>query len=370
VGAPGLADDCGPTLRAASGQQIRLAAEAPRLEVVLLGEIHNSAADHAWQLESLKSLDGAGVPLSLALEMVPAARQPVLGRYAAGTLDETAFLEQLGWSEVWGHDPDLYLPLLRWARQRGVPLLALNAEPELVRRVRREGLAAVPPAQREGIGQPAPAGAAYRRRLEIAWRGHGGGGIGPGSPLPAGQAEDLERFIDSQRLRDRAMAERLAAARRSQPQRVVVALVGRGHLEGGDGIPTQLRALGLQRTVALLRPDPPPACAPAPRGARLGAYLESADGAVWVRRVAPGSAAEAAGLRPGDRILAVNGQGVRRAGQVILRVAHDPAEEPLRLTIQRDGRLRQLEVRLPPSPAPGPASGENGTTAAPAALAS
>jgi uncharacterized iron-regulated protein len=359
AGAPALATDCGPALRAAQAQQAQLAAQARALEVLLLGEIHTSATDHAWQLQSLETLRRVGVPLQLGLEMIPAPRQALLDRYSAGSLDEAAFLRQVGWAEVWGHDPDLYLPLLRWARQQGVPLLALNAEPELVRRVRQQGLAALPAGQRQGIGEPAPVGAAYRQRLEAAWRGHGGG-----------QAADLERFIQSQRLRDWVMAERLVAARRAEPGRLVVALVGRGHLEDDDGIPAQLRALGVRRPLALLRPALPPACTPAPRGARLGAYLESAAGVVWVRRVAPGSAAAAAGLRPGDRILALNGEAVQRAGQVILRVANHPAAEPLRLMIERDGRIRHLEVRLPPSPAPGLASGENGTTAAPAALAS
>jgi uncharacterized iron-regulated protein len=350
-----VAADCAPALRAARDQRSQLAEEAGRREVLLLGEIHTSASDHAWQLESLETVRRAGVPVRLGLEMVPAARQPLLDRYSAGDLVEVAFLEQVGWAEVWGHDPDLYLPLLRWARQRGVPLLALNAEPEVVRLVRRRGLTAVPPAQREGIGDPAPVGAAYRRRLEAAWRGHGGA------------ANDLERFIDSQRLRDRAMAERLAAARRQDPGRLVVALVGRGHLEDDDGVPGQLRALGVRRPLALLRPELPPACAPAPRGARLGAYLESADGAVWVRRVAAGSAAEAAGLRPGDRIVAVNGEAVVRAGQVIRRVANHPLAEPLRLTIERAGKTRQVRVRLPVSPSPVRASGENGANRAPAA---
>ena len=110
------AADCGPALRASRDQQRRLAEEAPRREVLLLGEIHTSAADHAWQLESLQTLWQAGVPLRLGLEMIPAARQGLLDRYGSGSLDEAAFLEQVGWAEVWGHDPALYLPLLRWAR--------------------------------------------------------------------------------------------------------------------------------------------------------------------------------------------------------------------------------------------------------------
>jgi hypothetical protein len=372
AGAPAVAAspmaECGPALRAARDQQGRLAAAARRLEVLLLGEIHTSAADHLWQLESLETLRQTGVPLSLGLEMVPAPRQPVLDRFSAGRIDEATFLREVGWAEVWGHDPDLYLPLLRWARRQGVPLLALNAEPDLVRRVRRQGLAAVPPGQRQGIGDPAPVGEAYRGRLRTAWAGHGGGGLAGGALSPE-EANDLERFIDSQRLRDRAMAERLAAARRRDPERLVVALVGRGHLEGDDGVPAQLRALGMRRTEALLRPDLPAICAPAPRGARLGAYLESSDGAVWVRRVAPDSAAERAGLRPGDRILTVNGTAVQRAGQVILRVANQPAGQLLRLTIEREGRELRLEVKLPaPAPVLGrQVHGENGVLSAPVA---
>ncbi|MFN9636182.1 MAG: ChaN family lipoprotein [Synechococcaceae cyanobacterium] len=213
-----LPEICAAPLQAARTQQQRLPAIARRQPVILLGEIHTSVADHAWQLQSLQTLAGAGLALQLGLEMVPAARQAALDRYGRGESDEATFLKEVGWAEVWGHDPALYLPLLRWARKQGVPLVALNAEPALVRRVRREGLAAVPPAERQGIGEPAPLGAAYRERLRAAWRAHGGssGDSGEG-------AADLERFLDSQRLRDRAMAERLAAARRADPQRLAVA---------------------------------------------------------------------------------------------------------------------------------------------------
>jgi uncharacterized iron-regulated protein len=356
---------CAAPLQAARTQQQRLPAIARRQPVILLGEIHTSVADHAWQLQSLQTLTQAGLPLQLGLEMVPAARQAALDRYGRGESDEATFLKEVGWAEVWGHDPALYLPLLRWARQQGVPLLALNAEPALVRRVRREGLAAVPPAERQGIGEPAPLGAAYRERLRAAWRAHGrgpGGGSGGSSGGSGEDGADLERFLDSQRLRDRAMAERLAAARQADPQRLVVALIGRGHLEGDDGVPAQLRDLGLGSSAVLLRPELPPPCAPAPPGARLGAYLESADGAVWVRRLAPLSAAARAGLQPGDRIVAVNGEPVQRAGQVILRVAQQPAAQPLRLTVERGGRRRELTLRLPPPPAPGRPTGENGAS--------
>lgn len=71
----------------------------------------------------------------------------------------------------------------------------------MVQRVRQRGLALVPPSEREGIGPPAPVGPAYRQRLTAAWQGH----QALADPADPAAAADLERFIDSQRLRDRAM---------------------------------------------------------------------------------------------------------------------------------------------------------------------
>lgn len=338
-----------------SRQQLRQLLEgASRLEAVLLGEVHTRAADHDWQLRTLEALSQRGHPLTLGLEMVPAARQSILSRFGSGQLDERGFLAEVDWPGVWGHDPEMYLPILRWARRHGVPLLALNLEPELVRRVRREGLAAIPPAKREGIGTPVPAGAPYRERLRSAWQAHASLEPGKGNAISPAEAEDLERFIGSQLLRDRAMAERIAAAHRRNPALLVVALIGRGHLEGNDGVPAQLRHLGITHVVALQRPELPEGCGPPPAGARLGAYLESGDGAVWVRQVAPGSVAEAGGLQPGDRVLAVNGEAVQRAGQVIRRVLQQPAGAPLRLLIERGGRTLTLTLRFPPPAARSP----------------
>lgn len=346
--------NCAAAVAAENQQLGQLLQRASRLDVVLLGEIHTSAADHAWQLRTLEALAQRHKPLALGLEMVPTARQPALSRFSRGELDEAGFLAAVDWPRVWGHDPELYLPILRWARRQGVPLLALNVEAAVVKRVRRDGLAAIPPADREGIGNPRPAGATYRQLLRSAWQAHRAMEAGQGDSLSPAQEEDLERFIASQLLRDRAMAERLAAAHRRQSAQLVVALVGRGHLEGDDGVPAQLRQLGLERVVALQRPEQPEGCGAPPAGVRLGAYLESADGAVWVRRVAPGSAAEAAGLQPGDRVLAINGEPVQRAGQVIRRVGQQPEGVELQLLIERGGRRLPLRLQLPPPTAGSP----------------
>lgn len=347
---------CPAALAAARRQQQQLHEQAKALAVLLLGEIHTSVDDHAWQLGTLERLHSQR-RLILALEMIPAARQPVLDRFNRGELDVAGLLREADWAAVWGHDPNLYLPLLHWARLRRVPLLALNAEPALVRRVRQQGLAATPAAERGGIGEPQPASPIYRQRLEASWRGHQPRGI------PSDRNADLQGFIDSQLLRDRAMAEQLVAAHRQNPDSLLVALIGVGHLQGGDGVPSQLNALGLKRQLSLSRPALPAGCTPAPQGARLGVYLESDASGVWVRQVAPGSAAAAAGLKPGDRIVALNGQLVRRAGEVIRGVRLHPDGQPLLLTVDRGGQQLELKLRLPPSSDPRLAARDNGANA-------
>ena len=134
-----------PACDAVLAARRQLLADAPQLKVLLLAEFHTSPDDHAWQLATLQALVRRQPRLVLGLEMVPAARQEALDRYSAGRTDEAGFLHEVGWSAVWNHDPALYLPLLRWARAEGVPLLALNVEPAVAQRVRQRGLALVPP---------------------------------------------------------------------------------------------------------------------------------------------------------------------------------------------------------------------------------
>jgi len=339
---------------------------AARGGVVLLGELHNSAEHHRWQLHSLVALHTLHPELVIGLEMVPRRLQPVLDRWVAGELGEAAFLEAVQWQSVWGYDPAPYLPILHVARMHRLPLLALNVDPALPRRVRAEGLAAIPLQAREGVGPPAAASPAYRTRLRTAWQAHG-------TSNPTDRAA-FERFVDSQLLWDRAMAERIASQRRRQPQGLVVALVGSGHLVHGDGVPHQLQALGVEQVrwflpwdqgqdCANLKPGlatavfglaAPPVATPsvaapvvAPPGTRLGIQLEDKGGTVRILRVATDSLATANDLQVGDQILAIDGAAVRSAKEVIDRVRRQPPETPLRLGLQRHGLRLERVIRFP-----------------------
>lgn len=352
--------------------------------VVLLGERHDRVEHHAWQLRTIEALLARRPDLAVGLEMVPRQLQPVLDRWVAGELDEGAFLEAVEWRRVWGFDPELYLPILRMARQRRVPLLALNVDPRLVRRVRAAGFEALPPQLRQELGRPLPPSPAYRAQLHTVWLAHRPGAQQPGSARPGPDDPGFLRFLDSQLLWDRAMATAIAQARARRPRTLVVALVGVGHLAGGEGVPRQLRGLGVRGVRVWLPWEPdqdcrqltpgladavvglpasaPPAAAnpvasgpagPPPPGTRLGVYLETLGGEVRITRVAPGTLAAAADLRVGDRLVTIGDEPVRTARQVIERVRHQPPGLPLRLQVRREGRMLTKVLRLPMQPAPG-----------------
>ncbi len=224
--------------------------------VVLLGEHHDSVEQHRWQLQVIAGLHALRPQLVIGLEMLPRRVQPVLDRWVAGGFDsEAEFLRAVDWDEVWRFDAARYqyLPILHFARMNRVPLLALNVERTLLKRVGSEGWAAIPPAAREGVGDPARPAPAYLERLREAWRQHARSGSNePDEPA-------FLRFVDGQLLWDRAMAEALAArTSRDSDAPLLVALLGAGHVRDGLGVPYQLDALGVDGVVKLLTIGPEP----------------------------------------------------------------------------------------------------------------
>jgi S1-C subfamily serine protease len=66
----------------------------------------------------------------------------------------------------------------------------------------------------------------------------------------------------------------------------------------------------------------------------------------YVGKVKPGSAAEKAGLRPGDVITALGGQPIQRAGDLQHLLSGMPHSQELSLTYIRDGEAHYTSIRL------------------------
>ncbi len=217
--------------------------------VVLLGEVHDRADHHRWQLQVIGALFGRNPNMVLGFEAFPRSIQPVLDRWTRGSLDEKTFLKQSRWNEIWRFDAGLYMPLFNFARLNRIPMIALNVDRALIYEVGEKGWAATPADKRQGIGDPAPAESAYLDSLYQTYKSHP---VGKGETRGGKNSPAFGRFVDAQLTWDRAMAERLAWVRRAGGNPLVVGIIGRGHLEYGYGVPRQLKNLGIGKSAVLL----------------------------------------------------------------------------------------------------------------------
>jgi predicted metalloprotease with PDZ domain len=82
----------------------------------------------------------------------------------------------------------------------------------------------------------------------------------------------------------------------------------------------------------------------------LGAQLEELNPGLGVKSVVEDGPAEHADLRPGDRLMAVNGRSTMQATIRDFKQILSDAKQTGRLTIivQRNGLLRRIDVRLEP----------------------
>jgi len=215
--------------------------------VVLLGESHDVAEHHRWQLHTIAALFRHRPDIVLGFEMFPRRVQPVLDRWSKGELNETTFLREVDWMQIWGIASEHYLPLFHFACMHRLPMLALNVDRVTNRRVAAQGFASVPSAEREDVGDPAPASSSYRDRLFAWFKKHPAAGEDPRA-----DSQLFERFVRAQLFWDRAMAEAIASVRRGERQPLVVGIMGRGHVEYGDGVPYQLVALGVDDVATAL----------------------------------------------------------------------------------------------------------------------
>ena len=368
-------DQNGP--RAIAGSE--LIARMARRDVVLLGEHHDERDHHLWQLQTLAALHAARPDMVIGFESFPRRVQPVLDRWTAGEIDASRFLREVEWDRIWGLPPDLYLPLLHFARINRIPVIALNVEKSLTEAIAARGLDAIAPAQREGVTRPAAASSEYERYLFDVYKNHARAGTAGAAPTPRDSA--FRRFVEAQTMWDRAMAEALATRVKSAASKppLAVGIVGAGHVRNGYGVAHQLRDLGVERVGTLLPLDSRSDCSELNHGyadavyalprvpreptpPRLGVRLEVRENAVTIAAVEKGGLAERSGLAAGDVIVTVAGAPAS-ISRVTAAIRGAPAGMWLPLEVRRGSDSLEVVVKLPPN-----APAESHEPASPAAM--
>ena len=211
----------------------------PRLDapLLLLGEVHDNATQHALRLQTLQAVIDRGARPALLLEMfdrehqaaIDAVQQAPAAEAASTAATATAsdphaldrrvdaLIDAAGRAPGW-HWP-FYRPYLRLALQHRLPIVAANVSRADARRVIQLGLAA------PGFQPAVPADIAQAQAQAIE-----------DSHCGALDSAMAARLANAQVARDQFMATTIAAHAR----RGVVLLAGNGHVRRDIGVPRWL----------------------------------------------------------------------------------------------------------------------------------
>jgi serine protease Do len=81
---------------------------------------------------------------------------------------------------------------------------------------------------------------------------------------------------------------------------------------------------------------------------QIAAQLGLDEGGVVIARIEPGSAADAAGLRPGDLLEEVGNKAIKSAAQAVELLGAEALEKGVRLRVRRNGQRRYIVVKVEP----------------------
>jgi uncharacterized iron-regulated protein len=281
--------------------------------VIYLGETHDSYADHLTQLEIIRLLHRKNPNIAIAMEQFQQPFQSVLDRFISGELDEKGLIRQSEWMERWRFDYRLYRPILSYAREQRIPVIALNISKEIIAKVSKSGIDGLSKDEQKKIPSEIDySDNEYRERLEKIFEKH-----------PHKNENGFERFMQVQLLWDEGMAERAAEYLKANQKHQLIVLAGTGHLMYGSGIPQRVsRRVQGERAIILPAGEFPLEQGVAdflvqgrgeqlPERGMLGLYLVDSEEGVKVTELIPEGNAIKAGVEEYDLILKVNGKEVK-----------------------------------------------------------
>lgn len=333
------------------GKSLSLAEVLARLHdtrVVFVGEQHNRYDHHLIQLAALEAAYQHRPDIAIGVEWIQRPFQQHLDDFIAGRISEAQMLTRTEYFERWRLDYRLYRPIFTFAREKGIPVIALNASRELTAEISKQGVDGLSAENRARLPEEIDrSDQEYEQRLRDLFQEH------------PGNTGDFNRFRDVQLTWDETMAQTAAEYLARYPQQSMLIFAGNGHLAYGSGIPKRLLrrqpvtsaivvpAAGqfVDRDVADYMVFSREQMLP-PRGL-LGVFLEDSDQGVQIKGFSDGSSAKEAGLAEQDLVTALDGQPVGNFADLKLSLMDKVVGDKLQVTYRRsEGPDKGKEVTV------------------------
>ena len=315
--------------------------------IIYIGERHDRFAHHINQLQIIKKMHNAGYKLAVGMEMFQKPFQQVVNDYLAGRIDEREFLQKTEYFSRWRYDYNLYKPVIDYIKQQNLPLVALNIQGDISRKVAREGIYSLSEKEKKQLpGSIDLSNERYRRHLNEVF------------PLHKGQAElkDFSFFLQAQILWDEAMAESAQQFLTGNPESKLVILAGNGHIIHKYGIPERLYRRNHEPfTVVVQDEEIEDGIADyvlmttkleGEKSPKLGVMVEEKDHGLEVVGVSHNGPAKKAGLQENDVIQMFAGQSIKSLADLKLVLFYSKIGSSLKIQVKRAGKKLDKEVEL------------------------
>lgn len=335
------------------------------VDILFVGESHTSIDFHRAQAGIIGALLDAGREVLVGLEMFPVTEQQHLDRWIDESMSEADFLTTSRWYEHWGYHWNYYRDIFVLAQQRGARMFALNAPRDVVSAVRRKGIDNLDPDEAAHLPPSIDTDNAEHLRLFKSY-------FGDDDAMHGGMTdEQWQAMFAAQCTWDATMgynAVRGLQEHATSDNAIMVVLIGSGHVSYGLGIERQARRFfdggtaslipvpivdaegGSRRTVQASYADllwgiPGES---APLFPSLGISTRAAEGGdgLDVLMAQPGTPGATAGVKAGDRLVALDGHPVPDKETFNRLVADKRWGDAVELQVRRDDEIRVLTVAL------------------------
>ncbi|OQX70611.1 MAG: hypothetical protein B6D62_04175 [Candidatus Cloacimonas sp. 4484_275] len=220
-------------------------------DVIFFGELHDDVLIHKLEAEILPFLYEKNNNLLISLEMFERDVQPFLDRYLMGEISEKEFLAN---SRPWPNYKTDYRPIIEFAKEHNLPVLAANIPRRYAAMLNKQGyekLKKLPESERKYFAEKLVVlDDEYKKRFFETMKSN----MGIKGELPETKKNMLQNFYAAQCIKDDTMAESINEYLKNHSQTKVIHFNGDFHSNSHLGTAQKLALLNPSLKIGVIAP--------------------------------------------------------------------------------------------------------------------
>lgn len=210
-------------------------------DIILVGEWHGHPGAHLMQTQLFAALYAQNPNLALSMEQFTRDKQAVVDQYLAGEIGEKTLIKE---GNAWPNYTGSYRPLVEFAKQQQLDVIAANAPKPIVRCIGKLGpayLDRLPADERQWVARALTlAPDAYLEKFNAS--------------MHHGDEAKTRRQFAAQTAWDDTMAESMVNYLARHPDQQIMHIAGRFHIAEGLGTASRVRSRNPELKVVMVTP--------------------------------------------------------------------------------------------------------------------